>query len=291
MQKRNVLNSPRLVELKKHRRRILQRKIALFLIGFFLFFLSLIYIFSLSAFNINSIEITGNKIIDTEDIKEIAQNQITGKYLYFLPKTNLFFYPKSNIKSELQNKFKRLKDINIAIQNQKVLVISMTEREALYTWCGEVLPELNESGEKCYFLDRDGYIFDEAPYFSGEVYFKFYGPVDAVNKTTDGTFYGSYFSPDNFQKFIIFKKELEIMNLKPVRLLTTFDGEVMVFLSKGVTSNPKIIFKADADFQKVAENLQAALVTEPLQSNFKNKYSSLEYIDLRFGNKVYFKFK
>ena len=46
----------------------------------------------------------------------------------------------------------------------------------------------------------------------------------------------------------------------------------------------------DSDFEKLAENLQAALMTEPLQSDFKNKFSSLLYIDLRFGNKVYYKF-
>ena len=41
----------------------------------------------------------------------------------------------------------------------------MTEREALYTWCGDVLPEVNDS-EQNVFLDKEGYIFDEAPYFS-----------------------------------------------------------------------------------------------------------------------------
>jgi len=42
--------------------------------------------------------------------------------------------------------------------------------------------------------------------------------------------------------------------------------------------------------QNIKENLDTALNTEPLKSDFKKKYSSLEYIDLRFGNKVYSKF-
>ncbi|MDO8659580.1 MAG: hypothetical protein Q7K54_03170 [Candidatus Parcubacteria bacterium] len=287
MKKRNVLNSPRLAELKKHRRRVFQRKIVLFSLGFLTFFISLFFLYRLPSLNINDIEVKGNKIIETEIIKEVVQTQIGGKYLYFFPKTNIFFYPKNTIKNELQNKFKRLKDINITIQNKKTLQISMTEREALYTWCGDVLPEVNDSEQKCYFLDKDGYIFDEAPYFSGEVYFKFYGLVNVDIST------GAYFAPENFQKFITFKRELEGMKLKPVALYVTPLGDIKVLLSKGSTmiTNPEIIFKADADFQKVAENLQAALITEPLQTNLKNKYSSLEYIDLRFGNKVYFKFK
>ena len=83
------------------------------------------------------------------------------------------------------------------------------------------------------------------------------------------------------------------MGLKPIALYATSDGDIQIFLSSinSLPMEPKIILKADADFQNVAENLQAALDTEPLKSKFKNKYSKLEYIDLRFGNKVYDKFQ
>jgi hypothetical protein len=286
MQKRNVLNSPRLRELKKHRQRASQKKIALRFLIFLVIFISFIYISRVSILNIDSVEVMGNKFIDTEIIKEVVQEEITGNYLYFFPKTNILFYPKSRIKNELADKFKRLKNITLLIQNKKVLVVSLSEREASYIWCGNILPETNSSDQKCYFLDKDGYIFDEAPYFSGEVYFKFYGFVNANIPS------GSYFSPDNFSKFISFKETLETLKLKPVALYVTPDGDIKVFLSTGTASStgPEIIFKADAELQKVEENLQAALTTEPLQSKIKSKYSSLQYIDLRFGNKVYYKF-
>jgi len=70
------------------------------------------------------------------------------------------------------------------------------------------------------------------------------------------------------------------------------DGDVKLYLSSFTSKmGPEIIFKADSNFEKIIENLQSVLSTEPLQSDFKNKYSSLLYIDLRFGNKVYYKFK
>ena len=141
------------------------------------------------------------------------------------------------------------------------------------------------TNNQCYFLDEDGYIIDEAPYFSGEVYFKFYGSSEGL---------GSYFSKENFKQLILFKDILISFGLKPVAFYLTNNGDAEVFLSKGtshaLTTGPKIIFKQNADFQNIAENLEAALNTEPLKSKFKNKYSSLLYIDLRFGNKVYDKF-
>ena len=85
MKKRNVLNSPRLLELKKHRQRVLQRKIALYLLVFLVFFISTVYLYRLPVLNISEVEITGNKIIETEIIKEVVEQQITENYLYFFP--------------------------------------------------------------------------------------------------------------------------------------------------------------------------------------------------------------
>jgi hypothetical protein len=51
-----------------------------------------------------------------------------------------------------------------------------------------------------------------------------------------------------------------------------------------------IKFKLNSDFENLAENLDAALDTDPFKTEFKNKYALLQYIDLRFGNKVYYKF-
>ena len=293
MQKRNVLNSPRLTELKKRRRRAILNKIFLSVFGLGAIFFLFTYISRLPNLNIVEIQIEGNKTVDTEILKTTIERELAGKYLWLFPKTNILFYPQNAIKNELRDKFTRLSNIDLSIKNNKILFVSLTEREAKYTWCGtgvssvEILqgsptPEIPK--EKCYFLDENGYIFDEAPYFSGEVYFKFYG--------TTGQPLGSYFLKDKFKQLTSFKDILVNIELKPVSLYATKDGDIEIFLSRGssATTLPKIIFKIDADFQNVAENLEAALTTEPLKSQLKNKYSSLEYIDLRFGNKVYTKF-
>ncbi len=287
--KRNVLNSPGLLELKKRRHKVFFNKILILLFGVLVIFFSLVYLSHLNRLNISEVEIFGNKVLDTETLKEAVDREIAGKYLWLFPKTNIFIYPKNTIKNGLHNEFKRIKDISLTIKNTKTLEVSLTEREAKYTWCGEDSSDVGRpvsgrptSEEKCYFVDEDGYVFDEAPYFSGNVYFKFYGTLSE-----------SYFSKQNFKQLILFRDVLVGMGLKPIALYTTKDGDIQIFLSSVNPSliEPKIILKADADFQNVAENLQAALDTEPLKSKFKNKYSTLEYIDLRFGNKVYDKFQ
>jgi hypothetical protein len=289
MQKRNVLNSPRLTELKNQRRKAVVNKFLIIFFGLVVLFALGTYFSRLDGLNISQVEISGNKVIDTSAIESIVKDQIAGKYLWLFPKTNVLFYPKGKIKSTLQNNFPRLSNIEISI-DRKTLKISVSEREARYLWCGEYSDVRRPTEEKCYFLDDEGYIFDEAPYFSGEVYFKFYGLSDVGRPTSDRI--GSYFSQKNFKQLILFKDVVANMGIEPVMINLLPDGDVEMFLARSGSNalGPKIIFKADVDLKNVAENLQAALATDPFMSGFKNKYSLLQYIDLRFGNKVYFKF-
>jgi hypothetical protein len=246
------------------------------------------YLSRIDKLNISEVQITGNKIIETKLIKDTIEAEITGHYLWIFPKTNIFFYPKDRIDGTLHKEFKRFKDIKLSIKGRKVLEVAVTERIPKYTWCGTLPPE-PDNNETCYFTDETGYIFDEAPYFSGEVYFKFYGKVDGIENNPSGF----YFFEQYFHKLVIFKETLNSMNLKPASIYVGDNGEIKIILSPASTTStiPEILYKVESDLEILVENLQTALTTEPLQSGLKNKYSSLLYIDLRFGNRVYYKFQ
>ncbi len=289
MKRRDVLNSPRLLELKKKRKRSVHMKIFLFTFLVLVLSSAFIYITRSSKLNISKIEVIGNKVIDAESIQSIAEEKLSGKYLWLIPKTNLMFYPKDSIKKELEDRYKRLKDVNLNVKGGSTLEISMSEREGKYTWCREsLLEEVAPADGECFFMDESGYIFDTAPYFSGEIYFRFLGPLlpGAVPP-------GSTFIPEIFPNIVEFIANLKSLGINASSLYVKDEEEMEIYLSstKSTLESPKIIFKKNADFENLAENLQAALSTEPLSSKFKNSYSSLEYIDLRFGNRVYYKFK
>jgi hypothetical protein len=286
MKKRSILHSPHIEELKKRKRRILRNKILFFIFCFLLILIGSVFLSRWKKLNIENIQISGNKVIESQSIEKIVKENLSGHYLWFFPKTNFLLYPKKNIQNKLADQFKRLSEISIKLDNIKTLEINVTEREAKYTWCGAIIPELNNNEQKCYFIDSDGYIFDEAPYFSGNVYFRFYGNdgFDAENPS------GTYFLKDKFIEITAFEDALEKLELNPMAFYLDKDGEADILLSSESANGPKIIFKIDSDYQKMAENLQAAISTEPLQTKLKSNFSSLLYIDLRFGNKVYYKF-
>ncbi len=283
MKRRDILNSSKLTELKRQRRKNLQNKI-LYISGFVLALLIVFVATShINKLRIKNINISGNKVIDTDKIELIIRDTIKGNYLYILPKSSFLFLPKEKIIDNLTTEYGRLKDINFHIDNTESMSVSLAEREGKYIWCGDVLSvESISEDNPCSFMDESGYVFDIAPFFSGNVYFRFFGILD--NKT---------FSKNIWPKIMTLKERVENMGLKPVALYIKDDGDMNIYLSSRsvLTEAPEIRFKKDFVLEKTVENLQAAVATEPLLSDLKNKNKTLEYIDLRFGNKVYFKFR
>ena len=126
MSRRDVLNSPRLRELKRRRRIGLLRKVFLWVLPFLVLLGALAYVSKLERLNIFEVKVVGNKVIDTEQILEVAKNNLGGRYLWLIPKSNFLLYPESNIRHELQTKFPRLKNISFDVENTKTLIVALS---------------------------------------------------------------------------------------------------------------------------------------------------------------------
>ena len=208
MQK-SILNSPRIEELRKNKRKTLKKKIIFWFVVSLILFIGLVFLSYIKKINIDTVVISGNKIVDTKNIEDIVKTDLSGKYIWLFPHSNSFIYPENKIKKDLMDKFKRIIDISFNIKNNKIIEVNIKEREGKYLYCGETILSI-DSTNGCYFIDDNGYIFDNAPYFSDGVYFKFYGKIDH----TDSNLIGLYFLKNNFSDVISFKESLEKLNLK-----------------------------------------------------------------------------
>lgn len=287
MEKKHIINSPRVMEMKNARQKKRKRAFFAALICLLLLLASLILLARYSKFRIASVEISGNKVVETSDILANVSSSLAGYHFFIFPKNNIALIPEKEIVQNLEQNFNRLTNIKIKLKAGNVLALSMTERTGSYTWCGEGFTEGQTLAQtECYFADDAGYVFDKAPYFAGDIYFRLFGNLDNTNKKN------GYFAQKDFENYITFKKALENMTLKPIALYHKSDGETEFYLKheNEPPSAPKIIFNQSDNILKVIENLQSAMNAEPLKTDIKTKYDKLLYIDLRFGNKVYFKF-
>ncbi len=277
MQKKSIaFKSTRLLEIKKQRRKVFLTKIAIGFLILALFFILLSFASKIKAFWIKDININGASVLSTQEISSLAQNEISGRYLHLFSRKNIFIYPKKKLEKDLKENFKRIKDIDISIDSKNILNIKLVEQNQKFLWC---LTEI-----KCYFLNEDGLIFSEAPYFSGNVYFKFFTNI----ANPDNPIGAQIFKSETMSNISDFIRSLSLLGFSPVSLSVDSPGSLS-FVLEG-KNTPKILINEKFDLDKMYNNLSSALSTEPLKTKINTNYASLLYIDLRFENKVYYKF-
>jgi hypothetical protein len=152
------------------------------------------------------------------------------------------------------------------------------------------------AAEKCYFLDDNGVIFSEAPTFSGDAYFKYYGGV--MGETPIGQTYLA--TTTVFQDVSNFVQSVSQTSLAPISVSAESDGGFTMQLSSG----GKIYFNLSQPLSQTAGNLKALLQNLQISSTLlgssvptgsassgSTSISNIDYIDLRFGDKLYYKMK
>lgn len=274
--------------LKSSRREFSRRKTKSLVIKSTIGFLALVLITVLLSwgsrnekFLIKGVKVEGNETISAEEVLKIAENKISGKYLFLFPKNNFFIYPGGAIAGEILDNMKKVKTVETKVAGDNVLLVKVYERKPSYIWCpGGSLSENMPSGNQCYFLDEQGFSFSEAPRFSSPIFFEIYSSSTAPNE-----FIGKYpFEGGLFKKLILFKNALTEINLPATGLIRMNDGDFKFILKTGGT----VLINEKNDINISLRNIVST--KKALEDSGKN-ISFIEYIDLRFGNKVFFKFK
>lgn len=262
---------------RKLRRKRLILKAVVFGVAFIAVFAGIVAFFRIPYLQVNKIEIIGNNFIVESDLIEKVREKLNGKYLWLFPKANIFLIPKDEILAELPEEFKRIKKIIIDKKYFDTLVIKLEERDNPVLFCKK---------EDCAYSDENGFVFEKAPYFSGAVFLKLIdqrNSDDDENEKTIEKYLGLNLMAENE-----FDKILEFVKL----MGKTAGGVSEVILKKEniyefyTQEGWKIILNDKNEPKSAYLNLVTAL-----ESNVKDKRTKLDYIDLRLGNKVYFKYR
>lgn len=278
-------------EIRLARRRKFRRKVLmLFLV--FIFLIAGLAIFSNSKLmRIENIEISGAEVLSPEQIKDFIKEETNGQILLIFSKKNYLFLPVGMTERAIMKEFPRIEDIHGVKTNKNTISFSITEREEKYLWCGAV-PVFGEvlADTECYFTDKTGFVFSKAPLFSGSIYFRFFNNIDNADPI------GNYvFEPAEFEKLLYFVRLVNEIGLTPISL--SFEDEdgtspnYAIYFKKdylGKTIPPKIIFKKDFEPEKIANNLNSIFSLPEFLEKFESE-SGIEYIDLRFNGKVFYK--
>lgn len=239
---------------------------------------------------IDTIQVSGATIVSADDIRVFVEQSDSGNYFLVYARNNSLIFPKLEIEKGLILKFPRIQTATANRVDDHTISIAVTERRPYALWCGEGFNAESYELVECWFIDSTGYLFDKAPIFSEGTYLEIYGPLES------GTIQnpiGGNIAAERFMNADRFAQALRTSIATPIRIMFLPDGEleVVVRASAGYPMLNKVILKVRDDMVPavIVKNLSAALKEEFPGGTAKTK--KLQYIDLRFGNKIFFGFE
>lgn len=241
-----------------------------------LFFLFSLWFANTAWLRITRVSVSGENVIPQTSIETVANDVIASKYLGLYSKANILLYPKSKILRELHTLYPTLQTADIHASDFHTIAITVTERTPHALWC-------SASSATCVLLDDDGLAYANAPDYSGAVYEKYYGALP------DGPLPKQFLTPAEFRSLSAlidaFAKKVAPDTITTIEVDENKDVHVSI---AGETGGYKILFALGDNSGSVFERFTIALTAGPFTTH---KLSDFEYIDLRFGTKVYYKLK
>lgn len=227
-----------------------------------------------SLLSIQKIEVTGVKKIEPTIIISYVDSLLNDGSFHYLSRKNIFLYPKDVIEQGITSSFPRVKSARTSRPSavSQSLEVAIAEREPFALWCAQ------ESD--CYAIDGEGFVFTTAA------------------TTTHGDFATAYLFTGDISGDPIGKNLIPGQLPSVLALLRIFQQETNLIPTRvdilpeqdfNVTVEQNFFIKASfgQEPETLARNLELVLSSEAL----RERISDIEYVDLRFGNRVYYKMK
>ncbi|MBI5138785.1 MAG: FtsQ-type POTRA domain-containing protein [Candidatus Vogelbacteria bacterium] len=268
-----------LVKAKAARRHRAFKHFGYLLILFLFIIISSIFVLNNKSLNLQTIVITGTVFVSKTEVAKIIDDEMRGFHLGIIPKKSFMFYPKNSIRERILSSFDRVYAATFTEESPSELLVTVHERVPDAVWCEG---EFNRSTERrCYYVDKIGLLYDVAPSFSGPVYFEYYGYLRESPRLGNNVL-----DLEQIIKIQEFRRELIKNNIEPISILIKSDKSYELMTGQGW----KVFFSSDAPVELMIKHLNLTLLSEILTKRVTDKKSKLEYIDLRYGEKVFYKF-
>ncbi|MCX6716680.1 MAG: hypothetical protein NTV72_02030 [Candidatus Taylorbacteria bacterium] len=277
-----------------------------------------IYLTHLEIFGIDGVTVGGTKITDSEKIKKVISEALYGSYALVVPKSFTLVYPKMQIKKSIIDSNVAIKDVDISLSpnNQSkgyIINANITEEEPFALWCDGKITTDEEKVEEnvqndnatntvitvsndfknvsCFYVNKSGLVFSEAPVFSNSVFLIINGPISFASTTVETPIGQRIPVAEKIVDFDNFVKSIKNNGITVKDI--SYDAEgVYVFHSVYKNNVFYILMDDRTDFTKALSNFVATLKEYGMSAGLTPLLAKkLEYVDIRFGKNIIFKWQ
>ncbi len=240
-------------------------------------FVSFIWASWLPQVAISKVVVAGTSSDTSADIEDKVQQVLAQKYFGIFPKKNFLLYPKGQIAALVMKQHPEVGSVSISTEHVSTLNIRLAERSPAALWC---------KGSVCYMVDKNAYIYAlEASSSPSGVdiasSLNLIPVYDRASATGTASLVGNTAMPaKEFSEILSAAHGLSSSSLPVEDIYIENDGKYVFKIVK----NGTIIFSDKKPVQESLEDLMSAL-----QSPVFATSDAFQYIDTRFGNKVFYR--
>lgn len=261
-------------------RRARRTKFLFVAILFFLLLLAGVIGFLRKAnYQVATIRVDQARSINPLVVERTTKEFLSGNYFFVIPKSNALLVSKSSLRKYLLDEIPSLKNVRVHFSDPTTLLVTVEEREPNYVWCQET---------DCYFVDEQGMIYESSPVFSEGVFVTFSGG-DVIKGSP---LRKRFISPE---MFTVTLRMLELLKKFPMTVIGVnygVDNAIRISNIGGTSVGPHTVIMTSntSDAETLSDSLRLIVNDKSFASMLASKGTSLEYVDLRFPGKIYYKF-
>lgn len=239
-----------------------------------------------SIFQINNVEVSGTERIDLNEIKNLIYNQAGARRFLVFKQGSILFFSKQQAKQDIETQF-LLEKVKVKKRYFSTIKVEITEKQSGVGWV---------SNGKQHYLDLQGIALREVEIEGGFVVESSGENTDVIrSELSSGDFPVIYdqsngevlvnqlITSDELINFVLgIFEEFSLVADFEISYFTIerpFSREVTLVTTEGWEAR----FKIDEDPVN-----QGGILISILQQKIRDR-DNLEYIDLRFGEKVFYK--
>ena len=247
-------------------------------------------IFFSSFFSIENIEIQGNQKVALQNLDKFIEERIPRKIIFF-ELNHLLLADAGLIAQEVYDAFPEVDSVLVRKKFPDALIVTIIERKDVAIWCHEKKYNVKildsdtnkmKSFQQCFALDENGIIFEEKEAL-GQVI------VSTPQRSKDAALGAEVIEKDILKTILGFQRELDAFDLfqkvglRVASLTVLSENQVKAKISEGWEFYLNPSENIDWQITKAKLVLQEEVPFE--------KRALLEYIDLRFGDQAYLKYR
>ena len=228
---------------------------------------------------ITAVDVAGAQTLSTSSVAALVSQDLAGSYLHLFAKNNIFLYPKSSLAQNIAAALPAIAQAQVGATNFNTITVTVRERQPKALWCGEQVASSTAVFGGCSLMDQDGVVYAPAD-SAAATYDRYFGALASTTMPKE------YLPSAQFRALTALVDALAQKVPNDTVQSVYVDSNKDVYLTFG--SGFELMFALADDGGDVYQRFVLALGADPFTSH---PLSDFEYLDLRFGDRLYYKLK